>query len=70
MALPAIEIVEPGPDPEGTESWAIRTHHLTKRYGELYAIRDLDLSVRPGEIFGLIGPNGAGKRRSRSWPRS
>ncbi len=40
---------------------AIRVQALTKRYGELEAVRGIDLEVRAGEIFGLIGPDGAGK---------
>ena len=40
---------------------AIRVQALTKRYGELEAVRGIDLEVRVGEIFGLIGPDGAGK---------
>jgi ABC-2 type transport system ATP-binding protein len=40
---------------------AIRTVGLNKRYGNLAAVRDLDLEVPEGSIFGLIGPNGAGK---------
>jgi ABC-2 type transport system ATP-binding protein len=32
-----------------------------KRYGELEAVRGIDLEVRAGEIFGFLGPNGAGK---------
>ena len=32
-----------------------------KRYGKQWAIRDIDLAMRPGEIVGFIGPNGAGK---------
>jgi ABC-2 type transport system ATP-binding protein len=39
----------------------IATHGLTKRYGELVAVNQIDLQVRPGEIFGFLGPNGAGK---------
>jgi ABC-2 type transport system ATP-binding protein len=39
----------------------IRTHGLEKRYGDLVAVRSLDLEVRRGEVFGLLGPNGAGK---------
>ena len=34
---------------------------LTKRYGELEAVRGIDFHVQPGEVFALIGPNGAGK---------
>ena len=34
---------------------------LTKRYGDLVAVDDLDLELRRGEIFGLLGQNGAGK---------
>ncbi len=40
---------------------AIRTDHLTKRYGSVSALTDLTLAVRRGEIFGFLGPNGAGK---------
>ncbi len=40
---------------------AIEVHHLTQRYGSFTALKDVDLSVRQGEIFGLLGPNGAGK---------
>ena len=39
----------------------VETRSLTKRYGALAALRDLTLTVEPGEIFGLLGPNGAGK---------
>lgn len=35
--------------------------HLTKHYGKLAAVDNLDLTVPAGEIFGFLGPNGAGK---------
>ncbi len=40
---------------------AIETKGLTKYYGELCAVRALDLSVKEGELFALLGVNGAGK---------
>ncbi len=40
---------------------AVRAQQLTKRYGSLLAVNQLDLVVPRGSIFGLIGPNGAGK---------
>jgi|SRR5215813_12802577 len=36
-------------------------NNVTKRFGDLTAVEDLSLEVRPGRVFGLIGPNGAGK---------
>jgi len=39
----------------------IELNHLTKHYGKLAAVDDLDLVVPAGEIFGFLGPNGAGK---------
>jgi len=39
----------------------IEAKNLEKRYGEVLAVRGLDLSVQRGEIFGLVGPDGAGK---------
>lgn len=39
----------------------VETHQLSKAFGSLWAVRDLDLAVRPGEIYGLLGPNGSGK---------
>ena len=39
----------------------IQTDRLTKRYGQVTAVRDLNLEIRQGEVFGLLGPNGAGK---------
>jgi ABC-2 type transport system ATP-binding protein len=40
---------------------AIRTHGLTKRFGSILAVDQLDLDVPAGSVFGFLGPNGAGK---------
>ncbi|SFO50417.1 MULTISPECIES: daunorubicin resistance protein DrrA family ABC transporter ATP-binding protein [Actinomadura] len=40
---------------------AVEVDGLTKRFGDVEAVRGIELSVRPGEIFGFLGPNGAGK---------
>jgi ABC-2 type transport system ATP-binding protein len=39
----------------------VETDALTKYYGDTRGIKDLDLVVEPGEVFGFLGPNGAGK---------
>lgn len=39
----------------------IVTTGLTKHYGDFPALVDLNLEVKPGEVFGFLGPNGAGK---------
>ena len=39
----------------------IRTHALTKRFGRVAAVTDLDLDVREGDVYGFLGPNGSGK---------
>jgi branched-chain amino acid transport system ATP-binding protein len=39
----------------------LKTKGLTRRFGGLVAVSDVDLEIRLGEILGLIGPNGAGK---------
>jgi ABC-type branched-subunit amino acid transport system ATPase component/branched-subunit amino acid ABC-type transport system permease component len=46
-----------GPDP----SALIEARGLSAGYGDLAAVRDLNLVVRPGEVVALLGPNGAGK---------
>jgi len=44
-----------------TRELVIETHSLSRRFGDLVAVRDVSLSVYKGEIFGVLGPNGAGK---------
>ncbi len=39
----------------------LKIDHLTKAYGEKKAVDDLNLHIKPGEIYGFIGHNGAGK---------
>jgi ABC-2 type transport system ATP-binding protein len=43
------------------DDFVVRTEHLSRRFGQLVAVRDVSLSVKKGEIFGVLGPNGAGK---------
>ncbi len=39
----------------------IKVEHLTKQYGDRYAVNDISFEVHKGEIVGFLGPNGAGK---------
>src|SRR5947207_1787947 len=47
--------------PEGGAAPVIEAVDLTKRYGEMEAVKSLTVSVEPGETYGFLGPNGAGK---------
>ena len=39
----------------------LRAENLVKKYGDFYAVNDIDLNLNKGEVVGLLGPNGAGK---------
>jgi|ACVJ01.1.fsa_nt_gi ABC-2 type transport system ATP-binding protein len=40
---------------------SVEIYGLTKKFGDLTAVNNIDLTIKKGEIFGLLGPNGAGK---------
>ncbi|WP_330267951.1 ATP-binding cassette domain-containing protein [Streptomyces griseorubiginosus] len=44
-----------------TSTYAVLSEGLEKRFGEVHALRGLDLAVAPGTVCGILGPNGAGK---------
>jgi len=39
----------------------LKAKNLVKKYGDFYAVNDIDLNLNKGEVVGLLGPNGAGK---------
>ena len=41
--------------------YAVILDSVSKRFGEVWAVRELSLRVRPGIVYGLLGPNGSGK---------
>ena len=45
----------------GSGQYAIQAQGLTKRFGELIAVNNLDLSIPSSQIYGFLGPNGSGK---------
>ncbi len=54
---------QPGAKPcgAGRPPGLLEVSGLTKRFGGLVAVKNMSLSIAPGEILGLIGPNGSGK---------
>ena len=65
LVVEPLEPMEPEAGSLGPEP-IVSVRGLTKRYGSLYAVRDLDLDVPRGATYGLIGPNGAGKTTTMS----
>jgi len=49
------------PQLRGGEDHVVEARGLTKTFGDFTAVADVDIAIRPGEIFGFLGPNGAGK---------
>lgn len=55
---PAFPRLRPVGDPGGT---AIGAQHLNRVFGDFHAVKNINLDIRYGEVFGLLGANGAGK---------
>jgi len=45
----------------GKEQAAIALFGITKRFNDIYALRNVSITIQPGEVFGLLGPTGSGK---------
>ncbi len=60
------EKTQPGPiaaEPQGVSDVrpSVELRGVTKRFGDVVAVRDLDLEIAAGEFFTLLGPSGRGK---------
>ena len=42
-------------------NFEIKTYSITKKFGKLTAVNNVNLSIKKGELFSILGPNGAGK---------
>jgi branched-chain amino acid transport system ATP-binding protein len=58
---PASEPTTAQPRPDGDGTPILEARKVTRRFGGLVAVREVDFRVGQGQIIGLIGPNGAGK---------
>lgn len=61
LLIDPVSEVAPPPPPAAVPEMIVSTRGLSKTYGDLQALRQLDLDIPRGSIFGMIGPNGAGK---------
>ncbi|WP_414896666.1 branched-chain amino acid ABC transporter ATP-binding protein/permease [Rhodovulum sp. YEN HP10] len=61
IKAPAQATTPPSPDREGIGRDVMRVQNLNKRFGGLHVTKNVNFTLREGEVLGLIGPNGAGK---------
>jgi spermidine/putrescine transport system ATP-binding protein len=47
--------------PLDAETYDIEIEHVTKKFGDFTAVRDMNLKIRKGEFFSMLGPSGCGK---------
>ncbi|HEV3127915.1 MAG TPA: ATP-binding cassette domain-containing protein [Solirubrobacteraceae bacterium] len=59
MADPVTDVNVVGPSTADDD--VLRVEHISKRFGPITALRDINLHLRKGEVLGLLGDNGAGK---------
>lgn len=61
--MPATDTTAPAttPDAPSHGTAGVELRGVSKQYGEMVAVRDLDLTVAPGEFFSMLGPSGSGK---------
>ena len=52
---------EPTAVDEASSGLAVEARGLRKSYGDVEAVRGVDLAIARGEVYALLGPNGAGK---------
>lgn len=61
IIAPASAFAAPGPDRPGIGQDILKVENLNKHFGGLHVTRNVNFTLREGEVLGLIGPNGAGK---------
>ncbi|HWO94249.1 MAG TPA: ABC transporter ATP-binding protein [Dehalococcoidia bacterium] len=61
MSTTTLRVTPNERSPNSEHDVVLRVRGLVKRYGAITAVRDLDLDLYRGEVFGLLGPNGSGK---------
>jgi simple sugar transport system ATP-binding protein len=61
VADPPMSALETIVEPSSAADDVLRVEHISKRFGPVTALRDVNLHLRKGEVLGLLGDNGAGK---------